>query len=82
MDPWIYGSAAGAAARPAAGAAAACIYYVIKGHVLTQELSKMFNIRTFCLKVLMLATKILTPKFLFSAPILPSAYTGALCAPV
>ena len=27
MDPWIHGSAAGAAARPAA----ACIYYVIVG---------------------------------------------------
>ena len=38
MDPWIHGSAVGAAARPAAGAAAgaaasaapACIYYVIE----------------------------------------------------
>lgn len=29
MDPWIYGSAEGPAARPAAGAAAGYIYYVI-----------------------------------------------------
>ena len=30
MDPWIHGSAAGAAAKTAASAAAVCIYYVLR----------------------------------------------------
>ena len=46
MDPWIHGSAAGAAARAAAGAAAVaaasaaavCTYYVIIGEALRASL--------------------------------------------